>query len=332
MLKFDHDKFLAKARSLVALRPDIERLVASLPERGIDRLYLIGSGGTYAQMLPYEGYIRAHSSYPVRALIAAELVAMGDANLDEHALCVFTSVSGTTEDVVRAIAWCKERGALTMAFTGYPESPIAAAVDVPMLSVEEAWPFDIQMMLLTTCLLHAQGDFPDYERFADELAGIPEALVAVAEQGEVWASAYAEAHVDTDWYHLVGAGNSWGFAYLYSMCILEEMQWLRTTRVHGAEFFHGSLELVLEDTALLLFKGEDAARPLMDRVERFATKVSKDVAVVDTAAYALPVSAEFRELYSPLVLDTVLSRLSKHLERVRDHDLDLRRYYRKVEY
>lgn len=333
MLKFEHDQFLAKAHSLTALRGKVEELVDSLPVRGITSIHLIGAGGTWAQMLPYDQYLRTKSTIPVRTHIAAELIETGDSLLDEHALAVFTSVSGTTDDVVRAIAYCKELGALTVGFTGYPESPIATTVDVPMLSLPEAWPFDIQMLLLTTALLNRHGAFPEYEKFVTELEGIPEILVAVAEQGEVFAQAYAEAHKDTDWYHLVGAGNTWGFAYLYSMCILEEMQWLRTTRVHGAEFFHGSLELLEKDTAVLLFMGEDDTRPLMERVDRFARKVSDDVMTIDTKDYPLEgISPQFRYLYSPLVLDTVLSRLSKHLERVRDHSLDLRRYYRVVEY
>ncbi|CAM5644093.1 hypothetical protein SGLAM104S_10161 [Streptomyces glaucescens] len=87
--------------------------------------------------------------------------------------------------------------------------------------------------------------------------GLPGILLDVARQAEPTAAAFAEAHKDTDYHFLVGGGNLWGFTYLYSMCILEEMQWLRTTRVHSAEFFHGSLELLEEDTSVLVFQGED---------------------------------------------------------------------------
>jgi fructoselysine-6-phosphate deglycase len=191
----------------------------------------------------------------------------------------------------------------------------------------------MQLLLFMTRLLSARGEFEGYEQFADELADLPDLLVKVAEQAEPAASAFAEAHADTDYHFLVGGGNLWGFTYLYSMCILEEMQWLRTTRVHSAEFFHGSLELLEEDTSVLIFQGEDETRALTDRVERFAKKVSKDVTVFDTRDYPLEgISPEFRGLLAPLVLDTVLGRVSKHLERVRNHSLDLRRYYRVVEY
>ena len=41
---------------------------------------------------------------------------------------------------------------------------------------------------------------------------------------------------------------------------------------------------------------------------------------------------QFRPLLAPLVADTVMDRYSQHLAAVRDHSLDLRRYYRKVQY
>lgn len=333
MLKFDEAAFVNQIASAVALRPQIEQLIDGLQERGFDKLFLIGAGGTYAAMLPYELLAKKTSTLPVAAVIAAELLLTGDATMTERSVAIFTSVTGTTDDSLRALEYVKERGVYTIGFTGFGDSPIAQNVDIALLSEPKTWPFDMQMLLFMTRLLSVRGEFDGYEKFADEFANIPQALVHVAKQAEPVASAFADAHVDTDYYFLVGAGNLWGFTYLYSMCILEEMQWLRTTRVHSAEFFHGSLELIEKDTALILFQGEDETRALTERVERFAVKVSDDVSVFDSKSYPLPgISEEFRGLLSPLVLDTVADRISKHLERVRNHSLDLRRYYRVMEY
>ncbi|MGV9596413.1 SIS domain-containing protein [Streptosporangium sandarakinum] len=333
MLRFNEPEFLSRTASAAALRPQIEELVDRLVDEGFDNLFLVGAGGTYAQMWPYEHLARRSSTLDVRAAIAAELVVSSDARLGERSVVVFTSVSGTTEDSIRAIEYCKARGAYTIGFTGYPDSPIAKLVDAALVTEPEAWPFDVQMLFFMGRLLSRRGEFDGYDRLADELADIPRILVDVAKQAEPVAAAFAEAHRDTDYHFLIGGGNLWGFTYLYSMCILEEMQWLRTTRVHSAEFFHGSLELLEEDTSVVIFQGEDETRALTDRAEAFAKRVSKDVTVFDTRDYPLDgISPEFRGLLSPLVLDTVLSRVSKHLERVRDHSLDLRRYYRVMDY
>ena len=44
------------------------------------------------------------------------------------------------------------------------------------------------------------------------------------------------------------------------------------------------------------------------------------------------ISTKFRWLLSPVVINAVLSRVSKNFEEIRNHSLDIRRYYRKLEY
>ncbi len=84
---------------------------------------------------------------------------------------------------------------------------------------------------------------------------------------------------------------------------------------------------------MIVFKGEDATRPLADRVERFARERTERLLVLDAATFDLPgISDPVRALISPVVLATVLERLSAHLEVLRDHPLTTRRYYRRVTY
>lgn len=333
MLGFKEEEFLTQTRSALALQPQIEQLVDSLQERGFENLFLIGAGGTYAAMLPYEHFMRSRSTLPVRTAIGKELMLTADPGFGQGSVVVFASVSGTTEDIIESIEFAKAQGAYTVGFTGFGDSPFARALDLAMITEPKTWPFDIPLLLLCTRLLAARGDFEGYGELVTELQGIPEILVEVARQAEPAAEAFAERNKDADFHFLVGAGNLWGLTYLYSMCILEEMQWLKTTRVHGAEFFHGSLELIEESTSLMLLLGEDESRPLMERVVKFADNYNKNTTLFDTKDYELPgISARFRSLLGPLVLDTVLDRVSKHLERVRNHSLDLRRYYRVVEY
>jgi fructoselysine-6-phosphate deglycase len=117
------------------------------------------------------------------------------------------------------------------------------------------------------------------------------------------------------------------------MCILEEMQWIRTRPVHASDFFHGTLELVDKDVSVVLLKGEDSARPLADRVEKFAPAYTDKLTVLDTADFELSgISPDVRALISPIVLATVLERVSAHLEVIRNHPLTTRRYYKRVAY
>ena len=138
----------------------------------------------------------------------------------------------------------------------------------------------------------------------------------------------------SDLTHIItGAGLSWAQAWYYGMCILEEMQWIRTRPVHAADFFHGTLELVEQGVSVVIFKGEDDFRPLTDRVEAFARRYTDKVTVLDAQTIAGPgLSPATRGLVSQVFLATVLERLSAHLEVLRNHPLTTRRYYKKVSY
>lgn len=337
MLGFDPDRFSAVIGGAARLRPRIEELAQLVVDRDPNALFLIGSGGSHAAMWPYALLMSTRSTLLTRTPIAAELVVSGDRHLTADSVVVLASLSGTTKETVAAAEYCRERGVTTIAMTGDADSPLAGLCDHLLVNPADdetaSESYDIQLTLLMTAILARRGEFDGYSRLAAAMDRSEEILLAVQQQAEPVAAAFAERHRDTGYHMLVGAGNLWGFAYNYSMCILEEMQWLHTTRVHGAEFFHGSLELVEKDTSLMLFVGEDESRPLMDRVRRFAETYSDEVTVLDSADYPLEgVDADLRGLFAPLVMDSITIRISKHLEQVRNHPLDTRRYYRVVEY
>ena len=144
----------------------------------------------------------------------------------------------------------------------------------------------------------------------------------------------ADAIAAAPFHIITGAGSTWPEALYYGMCILEEMQWIRTRPVHAAEFFHGPLELVEPGVSCILMKGEDRSRSLVDRVDQFVHTYSDRILLLDTTSVAMPgISEGVRALISPVLLATLLERVSSlHLEVKRNHPLKTRRYYRSVAY
>ena len=175
-----------------------------------------------------------------------------------------------------------------------------------------------------------RGEIDDFERIVSELAQLPAQLIEVKRTFEPRAESFANEVKDEQHHIMTGAGGVWFEAWYYGMCILEEMQWIWTRPVHASDFFHGTLELLEEDTSVWLIKGEDEQRPLADRVERFATTVTKKLRVFDSKEFALEgISDDVRALISPVVIAAAFERLSMHLQVVRDHPLTTRRYYKK---
>ena len=114
---------------------------------------------------------------------------------------------------------------------------------------------------------------------------------------------------------------------------MEEMQWMRTKSVTAGDFFHGTLEVIGRDDSVILFYGEDATRPQMERAEKFLHTICKNVTVFDTAKYELPgIDKKFRGLFSPIVLGGITGRIGVYLEEYGKHPMPIRRYYRKLDY
>ncbi|WP_391203064.1 SIS domain-containing protein [Psychrobacillus sp. L4] len=337
MLKLDSELFLQYVgNEALAKREEIEKVVDEISAKGFKNIFLIGAGGTIAMMYPFEYIFKSNSTLKVHAEIASELIVMNNRHLTKDSVCIFASVSGTTAETVAAAEYCKDKGATTIGLVAELGTPLAKTVDHCISTGHEKYSFDtffIHLQILSFRFIHNHGEFPQYQQFIKELALLPKGILKAVKAFDSRAEQFAIKHKDTKYHMLVGAGNLWGNTYSYAMCILEEMQWIKTKSIHAAEFFHGTLELVLEDTSMILFQGEDETRPLVERVERFAKKITKELFIIDTKEYALEgISEEFRKHFAVNLNWSLTGRLSVHLERVRNHPLELRRYYRKVAY
>lgn len=337
MLQNDNEIYKEVLLKGISQRKRIEDIIGQLfREREIDRLYLVGCGGSLAVMLPCKYIMDQYSTLPTQVYNASEFETLLPKSFSERALVIVSSYSGKTPETVTVANLARERGAVTIGFMGIADSPLGKAVDYAFANDAPIGVTDSKIIMLYQILfniLRVRGETSDYDRLMSAMDTLPENLAAIKNQAEPFAENFAQRYKDEEYFMVLGAGIGWGEAYAYAICILEEMQWIKAQPVHAGEFFHGSFEIVREDTNLLLFKGEDASRPLGERAERFARTYSKKVTVVDTEDYALPgVDDKFRAFFTPLILSAVMDRVSKNLEAARDHSLKLRKYMGIVSY
>ena len=337
MLNFDRDRFLRVQKGAVALAPKIHEAMGACLAKGAQNLFLMGTGGAAILMQPAALLLQRRSRFPVFTDISAELVAGGHAQLGAHSIVVIPSVSGTTKESLEVLNLCRAKGATVIALVGEAQSPLGQQGDHVLVNAADdataCESFYMQSLLLALSLTQHRGEIADFDATAAELARLPELLVAVKGEFDGAAEAYAETIKNESWHMIAAAGNCWPEAWYFAMCMVEEMQWVKMRPVHAADFFHGAFELLDKDASLMILKGEDQARPLAERVERFARQYAGRTFVLDTTSFALPgISAAMRPLVSPIVLASALERLIAHLAVKRQHPLNIRRYYKRVPY
>lgn len=335
MLKFDEEKYLKGGAYTMSLLGEMKKIATQIHERGYKNIFFMGIGGTWAQFQPIVYAMKKYSDADIYLENAAEFNVNGNRRLSKDSIVITASTSGNTEEVVTAIDLCKKIGAHTVVFTGNEESILAKQGD-NLIKNEVADCEDSYLMfyLFALKLLHLRGEFDDYDCFAEQMHVLHKNLVRIREEFDPIADEIAKRYYQEPYNIYTGSGMLLGETYLFTMCILEEMQWIRTKFVTSAEFFHGTLELLEPEMPVFVVKGEDENRQLDERVERFCKQITEQVVVFDTKDYKYEgIDDKFRVLLSPCILTAILSdRLQKHYEKYTKHDLKYRRYYRKFTY
>ncbi len=335
--KFDSEKYLEEGDKIYAQRAEVEAIADKVWETGFKNIVLLGIGGTEFELAPIAYQVKKYSDIDIEMFNAADANTSHPKSITKETLVVTASASGDTVEIVEAAGWIKEIGAHIVAFTKkegklgqIAQTVVEANVTTGMCEYSYLL-FD----LFAFRILYKKGDFPKYMEFANGLKDIFKNLLDIRVKFEDKADSIAKKYYNAPYSIFCGSGSAWNETLLFAMCILEEMQWVRTRPVTSAQFFHGTLELVEKGVPVFVVKGEDEFRAQDVRVENFLKKIGhEDAVIIDLAEYAIDgVAPEFRSIISPMIVTALLTdQLASHYETYTKHNLAYRRYYRQFEY
>lgn len=331
MLNFDEKRVYQEHQNGVELVSKVEKIVDEIAADGYKNIFLLGIGGTYlyADQVVHTIKQMGHT-LPIYLENAQDFIDEGNANFTKDSVVVVASLSGHTIEVEKAIDVAHEVGARVIGYVEQLNTPLAEKVDylANTFGAEYYWWYSVLLRFMFKA-----GQFDKYNQFMTELKAMPKNIVEVYKKADSMMQEYAENYWNEPLTYLIGSGNLESWAVCYGMCIMEEMQWMPTRPISAADFFHGTLEVVDREIPVVLIKGEDKTRTQMERAENFVHRISNKVTVFDTKDFELQgISDEFRWILSPIVMRSAFMRLSIHLENVRKHPLDIRRYYKALDY
>ncbi len=336
MKHFNKTKYLKEAELTIETFKDIEEVVADISNRNIENIFLIASGGSLAIMNPIYFVAKQKTKLPIYLEVAAEIVATGHAQLSENSLVITASKSGMTKETVAMAAWCKEKNIPIVALVGKEGTLLHKLATYTVLGkAKDAPEFEyMQLFVLLFGLLEKRGEFDGYLEFKNQLKTIPGDLARFRDEFSPKADEIAKAFHNVPYQLWIGSGSIWGEIYSLTMCVWEEMQWLKTKAVTSAEFFHGTLEIVEKDTPVVLVKTDDKTRSLDERVEKFLPQICDNFFVIDLRDYQFStVKTEYREyLMAPICSALLGDCLSSYYEFYSGHSLNIRRYYGVMDY
>lgn len=322
---------------VLAKQNQIHEVAKQAVAAGVTEVFFVGVGGSYSSSVHASTLLETRSRVlNVRNLNAAEFMVLTPARLGPKALVIASSHSGGTPETLAAAKFAKQAGAMVVGVARDDDNPLARVADHALSYNSERTVTSAKQILLAQLalsLLEETGETLDFEAIRTAFGALPMALRQAIDASDTRLADIAVSIAAPRPVYVVASGSNFGAAFTLSLCYLMEMQWMNASNIAAGDYLHGPFEMLTDDASLIVFQGEDASRPMTERVIRFAKRYGKHVHVIDSKDLALDgVDPALRGEIAAIAVGVLGSRLADHMEATTGHNLDDRRYMYKVEY
>lgn len=330
---------------------DMKSIIGEILEKkkadgGVKSLYFVGCGGSLGALYPAKSFMERESADIKCALISSnEFVHSTPKDFGKSSVICLACHKGNTPETIAAARLGKEKGAAVIILTWLEQSEIVAYGDYVVCYAFDASPDHLAgdidygqektvcALLVAVELLEQTSGYENYDKF---MAG-REMLTSVIRNARAHvakrALAFAEEYKDDSIIYTMGSGAGYGAAYMESICIFMEMQWLDSSSIHTGEYFHGPFEITDVNRPFMIQVSEGSTRPLDERCLKFLNTYAKRVEVLDAKELGLSViDPAVVDYFNHSLFNNVYPIYNHALAEARKHPLPTRRYMWKVEY
>jgi glucosamine--fructose-6-phosphate aminotransferase (isomerizing) len=322
-------------RILSSGRPEIERVADSIRARE-PRFVLFAARGTSDHAALYAKYLaETLLGMPAGLISPSTMTVYGARPRLQGGLFIAVSQSGKSPDLIEPLIRARESGAMTLAVTNAPDSPLAREAELSLDVMAEseravAATKTYTAELLTLYLLLAgldHGVDPAVEQLpdlAEHVLGDEDAVGRVAARYR-----FAEQMVIT------ARGYNYPTAQEGALKLMET-SYLVAHAFSGADLLHGPMAMIDRGFPVIAVApagaGSEALRPVLERLQELGadTLLVGEPELASFATVCLPLAEPCPEVLSPLLAILPLQQLAWHLARERGQDPDSPRAISKV--
>ncbi len=252
---------------------------------------------------------------------------------------------GNTPETIAAAKLGKEKGAAVIILTWLEESEIVEFGDYIIQYSFDASPDHLKgdidyagektmcALLVAVETLQQTAGYENYDKFYEGLGMITGIIRNARKHVQVRAEQFAETYKDDTVIYTMGSGAGYGAAYMESICIFMEMQWLDSSSIHTGEYFHGPFEITDANRPFMIQISEGSTRELDERALKFLHTYAKRIEVLDAKELGLStIDASVVDYFNHSLFNNVYPIYNHELAEKKEHPLSTRRYMWKVEY
>ena len=330
---------------------DIKAIVAEILENkkddgGVKNIYFVGCGGSLGALYPAKTFMERESLTLKSGWVSSnEFVHSTPRDFGKNSIICLACHKGNTPETIAAAKLGKEMGAAVIILTWLEESEIIefgdyiihysfdASPDHLAGDIDYAGEKTMCALQVAVELLNQTEGYSNYDKFQQGAGMITTVIRKARAHVAQRALDFAEEYKNDSVIYTMGSGAGYGAAYMESICIFMEMQWINSGCIHSGEYFHGPFEVTDYDVPFMLVKSIGHTRHLDERVENFAKKFTEDLLVLDQKDLDLSTVADEAKPYVAAILTGVVIRhFVEAIAFERGHSLDVRRYMWQMQY
>ncbi|MCA9892780.1 MAG: SIS domain-containing protein [Anaerolineae bacterium] len=325
------------ARLLKEQADNVTEIAAAIRE--FDPAYvLIAARGTSDNAARYAQYVLGSTVRLPVALSTPSLHTLYAAppNLSKG-LVIGISQSGQAEDVRRVLADAREQGALTLAITNFPDSPMGqtAAHHIELCAgVERSVAATKTYTAQLTVVAMLGAELANDDVLKAELAAVP-VLMQATINGTGGISDWVERYRYIEQFAAIGRGFNYPTAFEISLKV-KELTYIIGEGYSEADFRHGPIATIMEGFPVIAVAPQGKTLPQMhDLLDKLHEKgaallvISNDGQALNKATKQMPIPAA-PEWLSPIISVVPGQVFAMHLASVRGYPVDQPRGLTKV--
>ncbi len=297
-------KLVDKARQSLlftapVIGPDLERFlneqgsaIRQLAKRAIDEkishIYWVGCGNSWVNLYSGKYLLDKFSDLPSDVYTAYDFIWRNPTRLNSKAWVFLASFSGATEDTTAALRFAKTHQAHTIAIVNKSDSLMGKEADevIPynskalyILPLAFAYLFSLEVARLKG----AAG----VDEIIKGLYKLPALLSKQYIEEEAPARELAEQFLQERMFYTMASGPLYGLAYKFGLTVFMENMRVNGSFMDATEFRHGPAEILdREKPVMVLLKGTDESRSMVERVQKICEANGARVLVFDMEKYS----------------------------------------------
>lgn len=247
---------------------DIKAIVAEILENkkddgGVKNIYFVGCGGSLGALYPAKTFMERESLTLKSGWVSSnEFVHSTPRDFGKNSIICLACHKGNTPETIAAAKLGKEMGAAVIILTWLEESEIIefgdyiihysfdASPDHLAGDIDYAGEKTMCALQVAVELLNQTEGYSNYDKFQQGAGMITTVIRKARAHVAQRALDFAEEYKNDSVIYTMGSGAGYGAAYMESICIFMEMQWIHSGTIHTGEFFHGPFEVTDANTPL----------------------------------------------------------------------------------